>query len=651
MPLTLVLSVPALLWFAENSTVFNNDSGRYLLAASELVLGQAFEDLNSISGFNGGHGPALPALIGGLIVLFGRDTEELVWMMRLLALLNPILAYLLVKRLSIPAAGLIAATLVSLLGYNVMSTEAIGIDPLLLTFYLLALLALLDAVHRDNLVLALLSGVLLGVSILTKETALANAPLALLAVLLVDWELRGALWHYLGVVVACLPWWVWAWSATGEVYLVDRLPTPLQVPLLAGGAIFLVLGAVAYAAGLIGRFLANERRRRWSGWFVVIAWSVALSGMALSTATHALDTATFEATGDYLADVVFSPPIVVVPTLFVVVGYVCWKALRRDAPVAWRLLALALLFQGPVCLLVVVERWLPRQYLIPQTLVLCALAALVVEAAEAALRGRNYSVRFIGALVATPLVILVLVACVERGQALLPEDRVGPPSGQQWVAPQATEMVDWMAENVPRGERVLVVAEPLINKMQAYVMFLDAGRHEWAKLRLDQGLCDPRPNVQISCDPGKNDVTEIPPDAIWVQEMTGKMGECKFMSLSMSNLMEQVRRENSGYVLISGPNQPRYAQLPSPLLKSKAFKVAHAEFPQAGETGAGGGVVLLQRTGLAPRMPPTQMTVETARILKRCEQAGEPGSTRRIGSAFPNGIAKVSFSGGPHAGV
>jgi hypothetical protein len=625
-PLTLVLSVPELLWFAGHWTGIGYDSGRYLLAGSELNLGQALEDLNSISEYNGGHGPAFPALIGALIVVFGRDTVELVWAMRLMALLNPLLAYLLAKRLSSPAGGLVAATLVALLGYNAESTSALNIDDHLLTFDLLALLTLLAAIERNNSVLAVLSGVLLGVSILTKETALANAPLALLAVLLLDWELRGALWHYLGVVLVCLPWWVWAWSATGEVYLIDRLPTALQGPVLVAGAIFSVLGAVAYASGLISRFLADERRRRWSGWFVVIAWSVALSGMLLATATYALGKATFEAIRVYLAYVVLSPATVVVPTLLVVVGYVCWKALRHDAPVAWKLLAVALLFQVPVCMLVAVERWLPRQVLVPQTLVLCALAALVVEAGEAALeRRRDYPARLIGALVAAVLASVLLVACVGRVQALLPEDPASALSGQHRVAPQEAQMVDWMAENLPKGEHVLIVAEPLINKEQAYMMFLDGGHHEWTKLRLDQGLCDPRPNVQIRCDPARNDISRIPRDAIWVQQMRSKMGECKFMSLSMSNLLEQVRREGSDYVMIAGPHEPRYAKLPLPLLASKAFEIAHAE------SGRIRRVVLLERTGLAPKVLPAQMNAKTVRSLKRCKQAQDPGSDPGFG--------------------
>jgi 4-amino-4-deoxy-L-arabinose transferase-like glycosyltransferase len=639
-PLTLVLSVPALLWFADHWTVFGDDSGRYLLAASQLISGQALEDLNSISGFNGGHGPVFPALIGALIAVFGRDTAELVWTVRLMALLNPLLAYLLAKQLSSPAGGLVAAALVALLGYSAMSKLALNIDALLLMFYLLALLTLLAAIRSNSSLLALLSGVLLGTSILTKETAVVNVPLALLAVLLLDWELREALWHYLGVVLVCLPWWVWAYSATREVYLVGRLPTGLQVPILIATALFLVLAAVAYSSEMVARFLADERRRRWIGWFSVLAWTVALSGLLLATAAHSLGKLSFEALWVYLGDLL-APSIFVVPTLLMVVGYVTWRVRRQNG--AWRLLALALLLQAPVCLLVVVELWQSRQFLIPQTLVLCALAALVVEASETALeRGRNNPARLTGALVAAVLAGVVLVACVGRVQALLPEDQGSALFGQRRVPFHEAHMVDWMAENVPKGERVLVVAEPLINHEQAYMMFLDSGRHEWTKLQLDQGLCEPRPNVQLRCDPARNGISRIPPEAIWVQQMTSKMGECKFMSLSMSNLLEQVRREGSDYLLIAGPHQPRYAELPSPLLRSKAFEVAHAEFPREGEPVGAQAVVLLERTDLAPKVMPTQMNAETVRILKRCRQAQDRDSTGMVGSRVPNAILKAS---------
>ena len=639
-PLIAVLSVPALMFFGRNWTVVGNDSARYLLAGWQFISGQTLQGLDHLSEYNGGHGPGLPALIGFLIILFGNDPEPLAWAERLMTLLNPLLAYFLTKRISSPAAGLIAAMLVSLFSFTVDSTIAIIIDPPMLTFYLLSLLSLLAAIKRNSSPFAFLSGALLALSILTKETAVASIPLALVAVLLLDWELRGALWHYLGLVLVSLPWWIWAYSATGEMYLMDRLPDQLQIPILIGAVIFVVLAALAYVSGMVDRFLADERRRRWTGLGVVLAWSILLSGMLLATATRPLARLSFEILRIYLAHLL-APAIVVVPTLLVVVGYVAWKAFRQNG--AWRLVALAMLFQVPVCLLVTVERWAPRQFLIFQTLVLCALASLVAEAGAAALHERDYSARLIGTVVALPLATLLVVGSVEKVQALLPPDLAGGLSGEHRVAYPETEMADWMAQNVPEGEHVLVVAEPAINGAAInvaranYLIFLDGGRHKLTQLQLDQSACFATPNVPVSCDPEKNSISRIPPDVIWV-EMSGR---CHVISLSMSNLLKQTRQSNSDYVMISGSHAfPGILQLASILQRSDAFEVAHVETGRRSSTNR--GIVLLKTTGREPKTLPTQMTMNALLNLTRCEQAKGPGYSERMKSTFPNGIVTLS---------
>ncbi|MDQ3911427.1 MAG: glycosyltransferase family 39 protein [Actinomycetota bacterium] len=625
-PLIAILSVPPLLWFGDHPwTIIGYDAPRYLFAGSELVSGGGLDSLDGISNYNGGHGPVLPALIGSLILLFGRDTVSLVWALRLMALFNALLAYFLAKRLSSPLAGLLAAALLTLFGFNVTSMFMLDIDAVLLTFYLLALLALIAAIKRDgSSKLAFLSGLLLGVSILTKETAFANLPLALLAVLLLDWELRAAIWHYLGVALACLPWWVWWWSATGEVYLIDRVSPTLRLPISAAAVILSGLAIVAYASGIVDRFLAEERRRRWIGRFVVVAWTISLSVLLLATAAPALATASFESLRLYLARLL-TPTTVVVPMLLVTGGFVFWKALRRDLP--WSLLALALIFQMPVCLLVVVEEWAPRQFLVAQTLLFCALSALVAKAAKAAWRGRGYSPRLAGAVVAVPLIIFLLASSVERVQALLPENPVGKLSEQHRVAPQATEMVNWMTENVPKGEHILVnVAQG------SYLAYLDGGRHEWMFMRLDQKPCESRPNIQIKCDPHENAISRIPPEALWVQ----MVGKCKVVSLSMSNVLEQVRRTRSSYVMVTGnPEYRGILKLPSLLHESGAFEVVHAE----GSSGAQ-GIVLLKSTARAPEVVPTLINRSTIVSLKSCEHAKDQGYSNWLRSTFPHGIRR-----------
>ncbi len=629
-PLVVVISVAPLVWFGHNWTLAGNDAARYLLAGSQLLTGGTVDNMNTISEFNGGHGPGLPALVGALILLFGRDTAELVWALRLMALLNPLLAYFLVKRISTPVAGLIAAALVSLLAFNVEATVAINIDALELTFYLLSLLALMGAIRSGGSLLALLSGVLLGVAILTKETAIVDLPLALLAVLLLDWDLRGALWHYLGVTLVCLPWWIWAYLVTGEVYLVGDLSAGQQIPILIAAVILLALAAVAYASGMVDRFLAGKRR--WGGWFVIVIWTVALTSMLLSRSAYALGMVSFESLRLYLAHLL-APGLVVVPALLAIVGYAAWKAFRENG--AWRLVALALLFQAPVCLLLTVQLWASRQFLVPQTLAFCVLAALVVAAGAAAWRGRGSSYRISVAVVAAALSVLLLVASAQSVRALLTENLSrGLATGQHRGVPQAARMVDWMAKNVPAGERILVVSEPAINVPQAnYLMFLDGGRHEWKTLRLDQEICQPRPNVQTDCDTDQNSISRIPPDALWVQRIGGR---CRVISLSTSNLREQTRQSDADYAAVSGNYVfPGILELPAALRKSGAFDTVHANVVVMKRTGKKQGVVLLKSTGRTPEAVPTRMNANTASLLKRCEQAGVPGVRKQDQGQVP----------------
>jgi hypothetical protein len=52
---------------------------------------------------------------------------------------------------------------------------------------------------------------------------------------------------------------------------VDRLPVSWQAPIVMVSAILLGVAAGAYISGIIARFLADERRRRCTGWLVVVA--------------------------------------------------------------------------------------------------------------------------------------------------------------------------------------------------------------------------------------------------------------------------------------------------------------------------------------------------------------------------------------------
>src|SRR5215217_6240473 len=252
-PLVLALSILPLLWFGRN-WVTATDGSRYLLLGWNLISGEGY----TLFGYPYTlRGPGFPGLLGGLMLLFGRDVESLAWTARLLTLANPVLMYFLIKRIAGPMAGLLAAAMVTLFGYTATFIEAFNIDAVQLTLYLLVALGLLIGAQKDRAVLWLLSGLLLGTAILTKETSLVVLPLALFATLLLECSFRGLLLHYTGVAAVCLPWWVWYWSVRGNVYLINWLPSKVIFSVVVAAlAMAALLVAGSYRSGIVTRLLA-----------------------------------------------------------------------------------------------------------------------------------------------------------------------------------------------------------------------------------------------------------------------------------------------------------------------------------------------------------------------------------------------------------
>ena len=630
-PLVAILSVPPLVWFGYDWIV-TQDAGRYLLAGWHLISGRGYTLIAGTPEIK--RGPVFPGLLGFLMVFFGRDTEGLAWCVRVLALVNPLLAYLLTKRICGPAAGLIAAALVTLLSYTATNPEAFNIDALQLTMNLLTLLTLMAAIQQDVFYLALLSGLILGTSIVTKETAFVNLPLALLAVLLLGWNLRGALWHYLGVALICIPWWVWVWAVSEQVYLVGRLPGGgLQIIAVVAVLVFAALLAAAYFSGMVDRFLASERRRKRAGLLLMFAWVVALTGLLLSTGGAALSHLTFGALSTY-ATGRLTPKIAVWPLLLVAAGYVGWRALRRGSP-SWRIFAMALVFQIPVCLLVTIEGWHPRQFLTPQTLLLCALAALVASSGELLVREvreRRYTAWPRMLLAVVLITYLAVSAGVQTRNMLLGHPSV--PSEGGGAASRALGMTDWIAKNVPRGKNI--VAAPLYTN---YIAFLDGDRHALTRLRLDQRQFV-NPTKSNKHTRTKNTVYHTPQNTVWLSVGGGHVS-CGAASISVPNVRRQMRVKETDFLLMAAyPTYPGLLSSSSGLENSGAFEIVHTE----GEVTKDEGFAMLKSTGKIPKAAPVWMGADSVLRLKACMRTTGPGYAAMIRSKFPQGLVLVTRS-------
>jgi 4-amino-4-deoxy-L-arabinose transferase-like glycosyltransferase len=634
----LVLSIPPLIWFA-GGWYMTPDASLYLLQGWNLITGHGYTGLEDLPQTR--RGPGFPALLGLLMLVFGRDVDSLVWAVRLLAILNPWLAYFLIKRFSGPLAGLLAAALIVLFGYSAMLLQALNLDAVLLSAYLLAILALLAAVEKDGSLLALLSGLLLGTAIIVKETAFASLPLGLLVALLLGWSLRGVLWHYAGVILVCLPWWAWVWSATGQVFLVGRLSNGQLYLALTALFALAIAAALLHWFGLPARLLGSARGRRWLVWGLTVGWVATITALLLKTNSDLLPP-TIDGLRRYVtAYLLAETPIW--PLLILAGIYVTFRAVRGE--LLWQFYLVVLLLQVPASTLVFLLGFNPRQYTIPQTFLLGALAVLVVELFRAAARRRTAST-WLRIAVAFALISSVLVGSVFQVRELF--TRSTGPAGYGPVGflsdhsnPYVNEMGAWVSNNVPEDENVLTT--------QAYsqqLAFLDGSKHDWTTLDLNCETGLVAPGVS-GCRLGKNVLLNPPGSAVWFQIPRWQPGsrkedQCQAVALSRPSLLRQMEQSSSSHLMLTP--DVRY---PSPsgwvpyLVDSGAFEIVHA-MPTSRDknTGVLVGLTLLKRTGKPGKAVPTRMDAYTVLQLARCERQ-RPGVryAEEIQSSFPHGIA------------
>ncbi len=644
LPLVALLSVLPLIWFGRNWRV-SADGSLYLLEARHLLSGSGYTAFGDVP--QTVRGPVFPAILSLLIVLFGRDLDALAWAVRLLVLVNPVLLYLLVRRQAGTGAGLLAAAMMSIFGYSAALSDAFNIDAAALIFFLPALLTLLASVDSGSLRLAALSGLLLGVSILTKETVFTVLPVGVFAVLWAGWSARGVLWHYAGVLVVCLPWWAWVWYWERQIYLVGRLPSSLIAPAVALAPLLLGLGIAAWRRRLLHRLAAGERRRRVAAWALVILWSGALTVLLQSTIGGRIfrDTALREyVQGQVLRDTPLWP------LLPMAGAYLVWRTLRGDR--LWGTYMAVLVMLIPVALLVLAQRYATRQWMVPQTLLYGALATLTVESVRLALERVSHrrrtpeaspesgtagvrSGRVASAALSVLLVSSLSVGAVSRVNALwTQQERIAERDPNNQVNSAVLAMQSWMTENVPRGSGVL--ATWLYSSQLA---FADERDLNWAFVRrdcltrgddLDEALCARSPTEQKAWPP--------PPDTFWISIGTN----CDASSLSLNGVLAQMDQARAEYFLIT--REPGYQTTLAwvgPLVQSGAFEIAHSTYLRRGPTvRQARGLVLLRRTGEAGTVSRVIMDGPSATNLIACERARHgDGYAEAIRSTFPRGIS------------
>ena len=626
-PVVLLISAAALVWFARNHRVYVDD-GLYLLQGSNLVSGRG------LTIFGGEtetvRGPVFPTLIGLLTLVFDRDVDAPGLVVRALAVANPLLVHLLLRRLAGPVAGLLAAACVAGFGYIAALNQTLNVDAPMLTLLLGSVLLMLYPGKRSGRS-ALLSGLLLGTAILTKETALALLPAALAAGAFLGWTRRSVALHYAGVAALCAPWWVWVLLSSGEVYLVGRLSGPMIA--VAALACASAAGAVAVMArrGTLTRRLSRPRDRELAAWIAIGAWVLVLSALLLST-SEKLGALSPGSALSYLDRRVF-PVTPLYRLLPFAALYVLWRALRGSRP--WRFYLALMVLQVPVGLLLLAERYtLARQWLVLETLLYGALAALAVELARGALGTKAWGLRRAAYAVGLAVIVLAAVptAAVRADFLLSYRD---PPQGanvDNQLNRAVLDMRDFIDARLPDGEGIVSTWH------YSYQLAFQTGHDQrWALLEMD---CPPVPRSLVATACGDSfDIARHPPPATVWQRLSE---ECSGAALALPTLTGQMDRTRSRYLLMTQDRRhPGLFQTAPVLPDTGAFEVVHSSYLKSGGRHvASAGLVLLRRTSGSASPIPVQMTpLAAGRALGCAHREAGPRWREALRAKFPQGIA------------
>lgn len=622
-PIVLLIFAASLIWFVRNHRVFVDD-GLYLLQGLNLLEGRGLSIFRDEA--EAFRGPVFPLIVGLLTLVLDHDVGAIGFLTRALAVVNPLLVYVLVLRLGGRWAGLGAAVLVAAFGYTATLTQTLNVDAIMLAFLLVSVLLLLRAAEGGGTRAAFASGVALALAILTKETSLAVAPMALLAAGLLGLDGRKMGIHYAGVASLCLPWWLYVLASTGEVFLVGELSTGLALATGAAAVAAAATGLVLWRRGAVRALWKSEPGRRVGAWCVVALWVVVLSGLLLSTSDQAADLTAASARSYLRKRILPQTPI----WYFLPLGavYALVRAARGHRE--WAFYLGLLVMQVPVSLLLLAERYtLARQFMVTQTLLYGALAALVAFLLASAVERRPWLSRRLPALAAGVLILgLVVPTLGGRGRYLL---TFSGPSQADNVDNQLNravrDMAAWINANVPDGEGINSTWH--YSYQAAFQTDLD---HRWRLLELD---CPPEPRSLVADACGFSpEIGRSPPrDSVWLRVN----GDCAGAALAMSTVLEQMDRSRSNYLLITSDRRhPGLFGSTRELSGSGAFEVVHTSYLGFDTREPNDkGLILLRRTGRPPAPTPVYVTAATAGHAIRCNGLGY---AERLPRVFPNGM-------------
>ncbi len=216
----------AVLLFSVQGVELSPDGSLYMTLGLNLQKGLGYID----SAWNQYtfRGPVFPALLGMTFALFGASVQSALWLVRLFFVLNTLLVYWVGVRLAGKLAGFIAALLVLSSFVLHLSSARVHLDSVAPFFVLLSCLLVFIGFEQGRNIYLLLAGAVLGVAILTKDTAVLYVGLPFLLFLFTPQyrdrvRLRGILLFVMALLAIMLTWLVYVIYGAGSDRLVRTI--------------------------------------------------------------------------------------------------------------------------------------------------------------------------------------------------------------------------------------------------------------------------------------------------------------------------------------------------------------------------------------------------------------------------------------------
>lgn len=218
-PLWVIPLVIGTITFLNTDIRVASDMGWYMNSALNLSSGRGYVDMDHSPIIH--RGPSFPLMIALAFQVLGVSIPSAFWVVRIFAILNPVLAFLIGRRFYNSWVGLVGSLLI-LTSYSVNYWSYRHLDHVWPFFVLLAILLIDLAFEKRRLLWAILAGASMGIAFLIKEVVIVLLPFPLLTIALIrSYRHRvnvGAALAYMVIFFIILsPWAIYVYQQAGSL--------------------------------------------------------------------------------------------------------------------------------------------------------------------------------------------------------------------------------------------------------------------------------------------------------------------------------------------------------------------------------------------------------------------------------------------------